>query len=72
MARRLRRAASLAVVSGLAAAQRTLETVTVTAERHNENIQDVPSSVGTINNETLDVIHTGGQDLRGLPGGCPA
>jgi len=66
-------AAALALVSGLAAAQQqTLEAVTVTAERRNENIQDVPSSISTINNEYLDVINTGGQDLRGLSGRVPS
>ena len=43
-----------------------LPTVTVTAERRRENIRDVPSSVSTISGELLDVINTGGQDLRGL------
>jgi iron complex outermembrane receptor protein len=48
-----------------------LPTVTVTAERRRENIKDVPSSISTIGGELLDVINTGGQDLRGLAGRVP-
>jgi len=48
-----------------------LPTVTVTAERRRENIRDVPNSVSTISGELLDVINTGGQDLRGLAGRVP-
>jgi len=48
-----------------------LPTVTVTAERRRENIKDVPSSISTISGELLDVINTGGQDLRGLAGRVP-
>jgi iron complex outermembrane receptor protein len=44
----------------------------VTAERRSENVQEVPSSVSTINAEMLDVINTGGQDLRGLSGRVPS
>src|SRR5262249_4950545 len=43
-----------------------LEEVTVTAERRAENIRDVPSSVSTVKGEDLDVLSTGGQDLRVL------
>ena len=49
-----------------------LETVTVTAERRSENIKDVPSSVSAIKGETLDVINSGGQDIRMLAGRVPS
>lgn len=49
-----------------------LPTVNVTAERRSENVQEVPNSVSTINAEMLDVINTGGQDLRGLSGRVPS
>ena len=43
-----------------------LETVTVTAERRQENIQDVPVSISTLSGENLDVINSSGQDVRAL------
>ena len=49
-----------------------LDEVTVTAERRSENIQDVPNSVSTLSDETLDVLSTGGQDVRLLAGRVPS
>jgi iron complex outermembrane receptor protein len=49
-----------------------LQTVTVTAERRAENIKDVPSSVSTLSGEKLDVINSGGQDIRMLSGRVPS
>jgi iron complex outermembrane receptor protein len=49
-----------------------LEEVTVTAERRSENIRDVPNSVSTVSGEDLDVLSTGGQDLRVLAGRTPS
>src|SRR5690349_5863456 len=49
-----------------------LEEVTVTAERRSENIRDVPNSVSTVRGEDLDVLSTGGQDLRVLAGRTPS
>lgn len=49
-----------------------LETVTVTAERREENIKDVPISVFTLGGEKLDVINSSGQDLRALSGRTPS
>ena len=49
-----------------------LQTVTVTAERRIENIRDVPSSVSSLQGEILDVLSTGGQDLRALSGRVPS
>ena len=49
-----------------------LPTVTVTAERRRENIKDVPSSLSTLSGELLDVINTGGQDVRVLAGRVPS
>ncbi len=46
----------------------TLQTITITAERREENIKDVPNSVSTLSGEFLDVLNTSGQDLRGLSG----
>jgi iron complex outermembrane receptor protein len=49
-----------------------LETVTVTAERRSESIKDVPSSISTLRGEKLDVINSGGQDVRALSGRVPS
>ena len=54
------------------AAPGTLQTVTVTAERRAENIKDVPSSVSTLSGEKLDVLASGGQDIRLLSGRVPS
>ena len=49
-----------------------LETITVTAERREENIKDVPISISTLSGESLDVINSGGQDVRALAGRVPS
>ncbi|SFV07238.1 TonB-dependent receptor [Pseudoduganella namucuonensis] len=49
-----------------------LETVTVTAQRRTENIRDVPVSVSALKDEKLDVILSGGQDIRVLSGKVPS
>ena len=54
------------------AAAGILQTVTVTAERQAENIKDVPSSVATLSGEKLDVLASGGQDVRLLSGRVPS
>ncbi len=72
-------AAALAALHLGAAAQTTpptepgkLNTVTVTAERRAENIKDVPNSVSTLSGEYLDVLNSGGQDVRLLSGRVPS
>lgn len=52
--------------------QPQLETVTVTAQRRTENIREVPVSVSSLNNEKLDVLLSGGQDIRLLAGKVPS
>ena len=49
-----------------------LETVIVTAQRRAENIKDVPMSVATVKGEKLDVLTSGGQDIRFLSGRSPS
>jgi iron complex outermembrane receptor protein len=49
-----------------------LPPVTVTAERREENIKDVPVSVSTLSGENLDVINSSGQDIRMLAGRVPS
>jgi iron complex outermembrane recepter protein len=46
--------------------------IIVTAQRRSENLQDVPVSVGTIDNRQLAAINTGGADIRGLSGRVPS
>jgi iron complex outermembrane receptor protein len=49
-----------------------LEEVLVTSERRSENIRDVPNSVSTVSGEDLDVLSTGGQDVRLLAARIPS
>lgn len=49
-----------------------LTVVTVTAERRIENIRDVPSAVSALSGETLEVLNSGGQDIRQLAGRVPS
>lgn len=64
--------AALATVAGAAQAQQAeagkLAEITVTAERRSENIREVPNSVTALNAELLDVLNSGGQDIRLLSG----
>ncbi|MGJ7917398.1 TonB-dependent receptor [Massilia sp. LXY-6] len=67
---------ALPAASALAQAQATstneLQTVTVTAQRRTENIKEVPVSVSAIKGEKLDVIVSGGEDIRVLAGKVPS
>jgi iron complex outermembrane receptor protein len=49
-----------------------LQSVTVTAERREEKIQDVPIAISTLSGEKLDVLNSGGQDIRFLSGRVPS
>ena len=65
--------AVLPIGSALAqTAEPQLETVTVTAQRRAENIKDVPVSVTMLKDEKLDVLLSGGQDIRFLAGKVPS
>lgn len=72
--------AALAALGGAASAQSTapaadagqLQTITVTAERRTENVQQVPNSVSVVSSELLDVLNTSGQDVRMLSGRVPS
>ena len=46
--------------------------IIVTATRRSENLQDIPLSVATIDDETLAAINSGGADIRGLSGRVPS
>lgn len=49
-----------------------LETVVVTAERRVESLKDVPNAVSQLKGEKLDVLASGGQDVRFLSGRVPS
>ncbi|MES2017333.1 MAG: TonB-dependent receptor [Pseudomonadota bacterium] len=49
-----------------------LETVIVTAQRRAENIKQVPMSISTIKDENLDVLTSGGRDIRILASRVPS
>jgi iron complex outermembrane receptor protein len=55
-----------------AAATGELQQVVVTAQRRAENIKDVPVSVSALRGEKLDVILSGGEDIRVLAGKVPS
>jgi iron complex outermembrane recepter protein len=61
-----------AVPAADAAGEGRLQTITVTAERRLENIRDVPSSVSALSGETLEILNSGGQDIRQLAGRVPS
>lgn len=63
--------AALAQAQSVAPANE-LQTVTVTAQRRTENIKDVPVSVSAIRGEKLDVLVSGGEDIRLLAGKVPS
>ena len=46
--------------------------IIVTAQRRSENLQDIPVSVGTIDNRQLAAVSTGGGDIRSLSGRVPS
>ena len=50
----------------------TLDALEVTAQRRVENIQDVPVSISVVAGETLDVLGSGGTDVRFLSGRVPS
>jgi iron complex outermembrane receptor protein len=49
-----------------------LETITVTAQRREEDVQKVPISITTIEPERIDVIEAAGDDIRVLSGRLPS
>ncbi|HET6629182.1 MAG TPA: TonB-dependent receptor plug domain-containing protein, partial [Woeseiaceae bacterium] len=49
-----------------------LEEIVVTAQRREENIQDVPISVTAIGGERVDIFTQGGQDIRALAARVPS
>ena len=50
----------------------TLDSITVTAQRRVEDAQDVPIAITTVSEEKLDVLGSGGEDIRYLSGRLPS
>ncbi len=51
---------------------RGIAEITVTAQRREESLRDVPVSVAVVPDETLAAISSGGADIRGLAGRVPS
>ncbi len=49
-----------------------LGVIVVTAQRREEDLQDVPLSISTLSDDKLDAIGAGGQDVRALSGRVPS
>src|ERR1700754_1691175 len=64
-------AALLGSVSTAALGAEQIETVVVTVERHAEDLQTVPESVATVNDDQLASIFQSGQDIRALAARVP-
>jgi iron complex outermembrane receptor protein len=64
--------AEQAAAAESAAGDEGLADIVVTATRRSENLQDIPLSVATIGDETLEAIMSGGTDIRGLSGRVPS
>jgi iron complex outermembrane receptor protein len=52
--------------------QSVLEEITVTAQKREENVQDVPSAVTAVSDTAMDVVTAGGQDVKALSGRVPS
>jgi len=55
-----------------AQAQIVLEEITVTAQKREENVQDVPISISVMSQEVLDSVRSGGKDIRFLNAKAPS
>ena len=54
------------------AAQGGVADIVVTATRRSENLQDIPLSVATVDEDTLAAVQSSGADIRGLSGRVPS
>jgi iron complex outermembrane receptor protein len=50
----------------------SLDAITVTAQRRVEDAQDVPIAITTVADEKLDILGSGGEDIRFLSGRLPS
>jgi iron complex outermembrane recepter protein len=61
-----------AAAQDAAAEEGGLSEIVVTAQRREENLQDVPLSVTAVSGDKLDAISAGGVDIRGISGRVPS
>ncbi len=54
------------------AAPKTLDVITVTAEKRTEDVQKVPESITAIDQEKVDVLKSGGDDIQFLSARVPS
>lgn len=59
------------LVSG-AQAQAVLEEIVVTAQKREENVQDIPISISVMSQERMDSVRAGGKDIRFLSSKVPS
>jgi len=52
--------------------QPVLEEITVTAQKREENVQDVPAAVTAVSDTAMEVVTAGGQDVKALSGRVPS
>jgi iron complex outermembrane recepter protein len=52
--------------------QAGLDEIVVTAQRREENLQDIPISIDVVRGAKLDAINSGGADIRALAGRVPS
>jgi iron complex outermembrane receptor protein len=52
--------------------QTVLEEITVTAQKREENVQDVPSAVTAVSDQAMETVTTGGADVKALSGRVPS
>jgi len=54
------------------ASPQVLEEIVVTAQKREENVQDVPAAVTTVSDAAMEVVTAGGADIKALSGRVPS
>jgi iron complex outermembrane recepter protein len=71
LASRLLLGAAVVITCSAAAQAQQIEQVVVTAERHSEDLQDVPMSVATLAPDQFNAIFESGQDIKAIANHVP-
>ena len=64
-------AANTAIADQDASEEKGLKTITVTAQKRTQSLQEVPISIATLNGERFDSLFSGGDDILALPTRVP-